>query len=352
MRVLKISRDQLKKWLDELSGTVDLYVPMPAGKQVHRFEPYTTFEELDLSYTRTVLPPKKFVFPPEEVLFNRAPSGETTVPDLPARDLVLFGVHPCDINGIRILDTFFSSFDKPDWYYQRRRARLRIVGLSCLPDEHCFCRSMDCDSAASGFDLFFHDIDPENQDRGEKVFFVSLGTVEGDIMLADRADTLPEAEPEELEALLEYTERRESAYTLDLDPSILPQAIKLHQADPLWDRLGEQCLACGVCSLGCPTCTCFNIRDTNDLEGGSSRVRNWDACLYRDFARVAGDHNFRPHRSERIQNRYYHKQVGFAEAFGKPSCVGCGRCIKLCPTGIHFVEVFQSLARERLPVDE
>ena len=36
-----------------------------------------------------------------------------------------------------------------------------------------------------------------------------------------------------------------------------------------------------------------------------------DSCLFKDYALVAGGHNFRPDRDSRIKNRYFHKQRGF-----------------------------------------
>ncbi len=47
-----------------------------------------------------------------------------------------------------------------------------------------------------------------------------------------------------------------------------------------------------------------------------------------------------------MKNRYYHKQEAFVREFGKPSCVGCGRCIENCPTKINVVEVFQYVRGE------
>ena len=102
------------------------------------------------------------------------------------------------------------------------------------------------------------------------------------------------------------------------------------------------------------TCPCFwnsfpncqRAQRAARAEGVARRVRTWDACLYRDYALVAGGHNFRATRADRVKNRYYHKQEAFVREFGKPSCVGCGRCIENCPTGINVVEVFQTVRGE------
>ncbi len=97
----------------------------------------------------------------------------------------------------------------------------------------------------------------------------------------------------------------------------------------------------------CPTCSCFNV-GRRDRRGRTARRGSalWDACLYRDYAVVAGGHNFRADRADRVKNRYYHKQEAFVREFGMPSCVGCGRCIENCPTGINVVEVFQHVRGE------
>jgi hypothetical protein len=36
--------------------------------------------------------------------------------------------------------------------------------------------------------------------------------------------------------------------------------------------------------------------DETPAAGCSSRMRMWDACLFKDYALVAGGHNFREHR--------------------------------------------------------
>jgi ferredoxin len=91
------------------------------------------------------------------------------------------------------------------------------------------------------------------------------------------------------------------------------------------------------------------VRDetTWDLKSGE-RCRVWDGCLLRDFATVAGGHNFRKKRMERYRHRYCRKGKYVAEKIKEISCVGCGRCITACVTKIaNPVEIFNRLAEDR-----
>jgi sulfhydrogenase subunit beta (sulfur reductase) len=86
------------------------------------------------------------------------------------------------------------------------------------------------------------------------------------------------------------------------------------------------------------------VNDEPELgTGASTRVRTWDSCLFRSHAAVAGGENFREQRASRIKFRFYHKQRGFVAEYGRPSCVGCGRCITACPVNIHIAEVLNRL---------
>ena len=73
------------------------------------------------------------------------------------------------------------------------------------------------------------------------------------------------------------------------------------------------------------------------------RGRNWDACLYKTFARVAGGANPRKHLYERLRNRFDKKFAFFPEVLDYFACTGCGRCIDACPGNIDLREVLKGL---------
>jgi sulfhydrogenase subunit beta (sulfur reductase) len=133
---------------------------------------------------------------------------------------------------------------------------------------------------------------------------------------------------------------RRAAYRTSVDLGDLPEILEMEYHSRVWEELGARCLSCGSCSMVCPTCYCFDVTDEVELGGRSgTRVRTWDSCLFKTHALVAGGENFRKHRSSRIMFRFYHKQRGFVAEYGRPSCVGCGRCAAACPAGIDIVTV-------------
>jgi ferredoxin len=68
------------------------------------------------------------------------------------------------------------------------------------------------------------------------------------------------------------------------------------------------------------------------------RVRVWDSCMYKEYTLHASGHNPRPTRVERLKNRIYHKFKFNVDTFGTFGCVGCGRCITLCPVNEDIIE--------------
>ncbi len=73
------------------------------------------------------------------------------------------------------------------------------------------------------------------------------------------------------------------------------------------------------------------------------RLRQWDACQDDGFAKVH-DGNFRRSRAARLRQFVMHK-LDYTGQFGMPGTVGCGRCIRWCPTGIDITEIAGEIRR-------
>jgi len=70
--------------------------------------------------------------------------------------------------------------------------------------------------------------------------------------------------------------------------------------------------------------------------------------MLREFASVAGGHNFRKRTAERFRHRYYRKGKYVPGKIGEISCVGCGRCIGACVAKIaNPVDVYNRLLEEK-----
>ena len=137
-------------------------------------------------------------------------------------------------------------------------------------------------------------------------------------------------------------------YRLDFDVNDLPSLLSMSMKSPLWEELGERCLACAACTNVCPTCFCFDVRDEVELNlSEGRRVRSWDSCQLDDFATVAGGHNFRQSRALRQRHRFMRKGKYILNAHGYLGCTGCGRCARACLVDITPVDVFNELFRQR-----
>jgi sulfhydrogenase subunit beta (sulfur reductase) len=335
MKVLTLAKDKLDFFAAVVQQFGEVHAPVEQnGKFV--FRRLARWSDARLDYQRTLIPPKKYFLPPKDTLFQyKEGQGYVPVTEGLDRRIILFGVHPCDIYALNILDQVFGG-KYNDSYYQTRRKNVAIIGIDCTPDEHCFCRSMRADFVDRGFDLFF-------QDLGDR-YQVLVGTALGDDMVVATGPLFEPATRADFEEYKRRSSAKRQAFKLQVEIRDLPEIFEMEYESSLWERLGERCLSCGSCSMVCPTCYCYDVADEVTLgsrEGGRSRT--WDSCLFSTHALVAGGENFREGRPARIKFRYYHKQRGFVAEHGRPSCVGCGRCISACPVKIDISEVISQL---------
>jgi ferredoxin len=253
---------------------------------------------------------------------------------LPEGRQIIFGVRPCEARGANILDALFMETPPIDPYYARRREQAVLVGLACEEmGPTCFCTSV---GGAPD--------DPQGMD-------VMLRAVEGGF--------LADAFSEKGETLLkpagvvrdQHPAGRPASTVMHLPQlsSVVPvpeqQAWPAHYSDDYWERLGERCLSCRLCAYVCPTCRCFDLRDEALPQGGYERLRCWDSCAGAGYRRIAGGHNPRAAKAQRLRNRFMCKFYYYPEQYGMESaaCTGCGRCIDYCPVGIDIIEVMAEI---------
>ena len=340
-----LPKNELKSFVEGLIGDYKVVGPKRIDSQ-HIFGDISKFEDLDLDYHMTILPPKKYFFPQKETLFNYEIGDKIEIKEsLEAEPMILFGLHSCDIKGIEMLDYVFTN-RYIDPYYAERRKKNIIIGIDCEPSDTCFCKSMDADQVDSGFDLFLVDL-------GER-YLARIETSMGDYLL-NMYTRIPyysyltsESDPHnDIAAYKNKIKEHSEKFTLEIEAAELADLMDLSYESRVWEDTAKVCFGCGGCSFVCPTCYCFNVMDDVDLRMAmGKRERQWDSCLLTDFAKVAGGHNFREDRATRLKLRYYHKQKGFVEMYGRPACVGCGRCIIYCPAKINKVEVLKMIKGE------
>jgi len=302
------------------------------------FDEITSVDELCLEYPPTVLPPKKYLFPPREVLLQYGMNGGRIEATIESEPTVIFGIHTCDLHAVKLLNHVFSQ-GYVDQHYQAHRVQTFLVSIECLSQctEHSFCRDMGTASSADGFDIHILDL-------GD-VFALNVLTRKG-IKLMDGFHHAFEAMPSDMERINKtYSEKwQRFPYRLDFDVVEMSGLLDDCYDSQLWDELGDRCLACGMCTQVCPTCYCFDVSDETDLllEEGQ-RTRRWDSCQIDQFATVAGGHNFRDKLSIRQRHRFMRKGKYQMDAFGMVGCVGCGRCATSCLVHITPIEVFNKL---------
>lgn len=343
-RTYTLAKSAFPEFLESLKELGSVFAPVRVSEMSFAFRKVQKTDEIAFEALRTILPPKKFFYPQEEVIMKWS-DGEFKEHHEEQEFQIIFGVHPCDLAGLGIMDTIYSE-DPGDSHYMRRRKNSFLIGLSCMPDKHCFCQSMGTDCPSTGYDIFLTDI-------GES-YFIEMRTPAGrDFILSFRSrledkkqsENCRAAEDLDRQAYKTFWNKRAEAFTNGFAPDNLRSVMEVEWDNKVWEELGERCLSCGNCTPVCPTCYCFDLVDIASLNGKEGeRVRQWDSCQFVGFAQVAGEYNFRPTPVDRLKFWYRHKLHGFDDAYGFKTCVGCGRCTESCPAGIDdLVQVVKVL---------
>jgi sulfhydrogenase subunit beta (sulfur reductase) len=331
LRYIKLPSENFEEFFNALKSLGRVYGPVKKGN-IYSFQEVQRAGEMALDYNRTMLPPKKFFVRPEDTILSLKNGKWENGAD--GESFVLFGVHSCDIHGLKILDKVY--LDEPiDPYYNTRRESAFIVGVSCMPDDYCFCRSLGTDFAMDGFDLFLHEL-PDG-------WLVRVGSVKGHELVWENEELFEEVTEEDIQHFWEFEEKRASSFRRKLNKEGLADMLDLAYSSPVWKKYADICLACGNCNMVCPTCRCYEVCDKWLNAYEAVRERRYDSCFMESHGLVAGGHNFRPTRLDRFRHRYYCKSY-FDPSAGF-NCVGCGRCDEFCPAKIEHVKVLDEVRR-------
>jgi sulfhydrogenase subunit beta (sulfur reductase) len=126
--------------------------------------------------------------------------------------------------------------------------------------------------------------------------------------------------------------------------------IENHYKNKIWESDADNCLSCSACTIYCPTCNCYDIKDNLELNfKDGNRTRHEISCHLKSFTRVAGEKCYRDSRLSRFKHFVYHKIVYFRKRYKRPMCVGCARCLRVCPTKIDWVSTINLLQDEIHP---
>jgi formate hydrogenlyase subunit 6/NADH:ubiquinone oxidoreductase subunit I len=328
----KLTDVQLMEWLSGLLEGSNVVAPVEEDG-VLLFRQIASPDQATVTPSgKTRWSPKEFLFPRSEALYRYAFKGSTVLledPSGPDRPQVLFGVRSCDASGIVRLDDIFLSGMK-DRLYAARRDNTTIVSVACnAADPECFC-------TAVGYSPV-----------GEEGCDIQLVPLDGDWLLRPLTEKGKELVGEGGEAWKQATaaDRKKirviaKKVTGQIERSPVnqewSQVLEEGFEHGAWERLAQHCLGCSVCAYVCPSCSCFDMNHEGSAWCGE-QCRSWDACTFPLFTHHASGHNPRKTKQERYRQRVLHK-FAFKEEGDQPfRCVGCGRCVSLCPAGLDIV---------------
>jgi len=318
-----IAPENLCRFFDSLAGSYDIRIPIllpDGGRSLGRIA------DGPLAMHGGALPakPTAFFFPQEELVFTARDSG-AVLPQRPGKPLFITGFTPRDLLCLRFIDRFFAAGWRDDLYFRLRQDAV-IAGVSgyCGRDGALIKPSTgecDLEFVYNGNDwlLLAHSA----TGRAMAEFIADEAPIDALHAISRAAAEMP-ADEEELIATAAAIVQTQS----------LP--------DSFWEEIGARCIQCSGCNLVCPTCTCFGVRDWRFCDR-VERSRIWDSCQLAGFMKEAGGHNPLGTEALRTRRRIHHKLAADPERWGEISCFLCGRCDKVCPTGIGIFSVAREI---------
>lgn len=338
MKVIKIDKKNWADGLEKLKAVYRLFGPVKDNK-FHKFKMLDKGELPDCNYFNTRLSPKSIIYPQSEIMleYELDESKEDhhilkeTDTDYSPRAVI--GIRPCDAAAFLLVKRNFDTPEYKDPYWIKSYEATTFVGLACNnPQATCFCTS-------AGFGPFYEKgLDLLLVDMGD-YYFAKIITLKGENFL-ESAGWNTEADGDAGEQIKIMQQEAEAKIISSIATDKLKDKTTTDLFDaPFWEEVAFACINCGACTYACPTCWCFDIQD--EVNGYSGiRMRNWDSCMFPLFTLHASGHNPRNTNMQRLRQRFMHKLKYYVDKYNDGiQCVGCGRCIRLCPVNIDIRRV-------------
>jgi len=325
----QMTNTDFEGYLEALKKDFSIYAPvLEAGKGKFAGTDVVGYGEINTSSDmildqKSYYSPKEIFYPIRETLFYFL-NDRIETPEIDMKPVLIF-LRPCDLNGIRRLDTIFlKNGEEVDFYYLRRRELVKFIMIECTEGfDTCFCVSMNSNEA--------HDYDGAIRFEDDKI---TLKIVDDHL----KVDALPS---EGISFEPEFIQANKVTVTIPDVDAVTKETFN-HE---IWKEYTSRCIACGRCNTSCITCACYTMQDVklSDDQGVGERRRVWAGCHVDGFSDMAGGHNFRDKNGERMRFKTMHKVNDFYKRFDEHMCVGCGRCDDVCPEYISFSKCINKL---------
>mgnify|MGYP001067715748 CR=1 FL=1 len=312
-----VPKNRLNELLEGWMKNYRVVAPHRNGKALV-FEEVKKASDVILNDEITYKSPKEYLFPQVEKIMTFGDGVEPESTEV--RKTIVLGVKTCDLEALKVMTAVFTKGKYTDTYFEKNLNNTVLIGLGCRAEKPgCFCNARGLNKAHSqACDMFLTDSGDE--------YMAEILTCKGEELLEG-------LQLEEAPSPAAIPQDDNQAGVLEIDGE---ENVIFNKTD--WASISEKCLGCGTCTFICPTCHCFEFKDTV-LEGVPVRYRCWDSCMYPKFTIHASGHNPRASKKERYRQRIMHKYLYVKQNFGYTACTGCGRCIRSCPAGMNIKSV-------------